>query len=77
MGFGDAKLVLGIGWLLGISKGILALLVSFWLGAAVGILLLIFLKKRYNMKSRIAFGPFLVFGTVIAFFFDIGVKLIL
>lgn len=69
MGFGDAKLALGIGWLLGLIKGILALLLSFWLGAVVGIFLLFFLKDKYNIKSKIAFGPFLILGALLAFFF--------
>jgi leader peptidase (prepilin peptidase) / N-methyltransferase len=68
MGFGDAKLALGIGWLLGLSKGIVALLLSFWTGALAGIFLLFFFKKEYNLKSRIPFGPFLVLGAIIAFF---------
>ncbi|MBU4223851.1 prepilin peptidase [Patescibacteria group bacterium] len=69
MGLGDAKLALGIGWLLGFSKGLLALMLAFWIGAAVGIFLLIFFKKSYNIKSKLAFGPFLVLGTLIAFLF--------
>jgi prepilin signal peptidase PulO-like enzyme (type II secretory pathway) len=78
MGLGDAKLALGIGWLLGLSKGILALLFSFWTGALVGIFLLFFFKKEYNMKSRIPFGPFLILGAIIAFFFgDVIIKLII
>lgn len=78
MGFGDAKLALGIGWLLGLEKGITAVLLSFWLGAIAGIFLLIFLKNRYNIKSRIAFGPFLVLGTLVSFFWgEILIKLFL
>jgi leader peptidase (prepilin peptidase)/N-methyltransferase len=69
MGLGDAKLALGIGWLFGFSKGITALLLAFWIGAAVGIFLLIFFKKSYNIKSKLAFGPFLALGTLIAFLF--------
>ncbi len=68
MGFGDAKLALGIGFFLGLAKGAAAILVSFWSGAILGVLLLMAAKKRYNMRSRIAFGPFLVLGTAIAFF---------
>ncbi|MCX6731695.1 MAG: prepilin peptidase [Candidatus Parcubacteria bacterium] len=76
MGLGDAKLSLGIGWLLGLFKGILALLFSFWTGALVGIFLLFFFKKEYNLKSRIPFGPFLIWGIIIAFFFgDAIIKL--
>ena len=78
MGLGDAKLSLGIGWLLGLFKGILALLLSFWTGALVSIFLLFFFKKEYNLKSRIPFGPFLVLGTIIAFFWgDAIIKIIL
>lgn len=69
MGLGDAKLALGIGFLLGLSKGILASLLAFWIGAVVGILLLIFQKTKYNMKSAIPFGSFLALGTLIAFLF--------
>jgi len=77
MGLGDAKLSLGISWLLGVFKGILALLLSFWTGALVGIFLLFFFKKEYNLKSRIPFGPFLVLGIIIAFLFgDVIIKLI-
>ncbi|MBU4477315.1 prepilin peptidase [Candidatus Parcubacteria bacterium] len=69
MGLGDAKLALGIGWLLGFSKGLPALMLAFWIGAAVGIFLLFFFKKSYNIKSKLAFGPFLALGTLIAFLF--------
>lgn len=69
MGLGDAKLALGIGWLLGFSKGMVALLFSFWIGAVVSIFLLFLDRKRYNLKSRIAFGPFLILGIIIAFLF--------
>ena len=73
MGFGDAKLALGIGFLLGPAKGTTAFLLSFWLGSIIGISLLFLAKKKYNMKSKIAFGPFLILGTFIAFFLDKGI----
>lgn len=41
MGFGDVKLALGIGWLLGISSGITALFLAFILGAIVSVVLLL------------------------------------
>jgi leader peptidase (prepilin peptidase)/N-methyltransferase len=40
LGLADAKLALGLGWLLGITKGITALIVGFWIGGIIGILLL-------------------------------------
>jgi prepilin signal peptidase PulO-like enzyme (type II secretory pathway) len=59
MGFGDVKLMLGIGWLTGLMLGISTLILSFWIGGIVG-LFLIGLTKRYGMKSEVPFGPFLI-----------------
>ena len=74
MGFGDAKLALGIGWLLGITKGIVAITLAFWIGAIVGVLLIYLNKSKYGLKSSIAFGPFMILGTAISFFW--GEKII-
>lgn len=64
MGFGDVKLVPALVLFLGSSKGVLAILLSFWIGAIVGILLL--LGKKVGRKSEIPFGPFLALGAFIA-----------
>jgi len=40
MGFGDVKFALGMGWLLGIYYGYLALMYSFVLGALIGVVLI-------------------------------------
>lgn len=69
MGFGDAKLALGIGWLLGLANGAAAVTLAFWIGAIAGGLLMLLSRKKYSIKSNIAFGPFLVIGAVIAFLF--------
>ena len=74
MGFGDAKLALGIGWLLGITKGIVAITLAFWIGAIVGVLLIYLNKNKYGLKSSIAFGPFMILGTAVSFFW--GEKII-
>ena len=74
MGFGDAKLALGIGWLLGTTKGITAITLAFWIGAIVGVALLYFSKNKYGLKSSVAFGPFMILGTAISFFW--GEKII-
>lgn len=68
MGLGDAKLVLGMGFFLGFTKMLTALLFSFWTGALVGICLLFFFPKQTTMKSEIPFAPFLVFGTLLSYF---------
>lgn len=59
MGFGDVKLMLGIGWLTGLAAGISVLILSFWIGGIVG-LFLIGSSRRYGMKSEVPFGPFLI-----------------
>ncbi len=71
MGFGDAKLSLGLGWMLGLSSGLSALVLAFWAGALLGILLLIF-SKKYGAKSQIPFAPFLVIGAFLVFIFSIN-----
>ena len=68
VGFGDAKLALGIGWLLGMTKGITAITLAFWIGAIVGVALIYLSKNKYGIKSAIAFGPFMILGTIISFF---------
>jgi len=66
MGFGDVKLSFTMGLLLGVPLGLLAIYIGFFIGAFIGLILMVVGKKR--LKSKIAFGPFLVAGTVIALF---------
>lgn len=70
MGLGDAKLALGLGWLLGFSRVLSGTVVAFWAGAIVGVFLLA-LSKKHGMKSEIPFAPFLVLGALIAFLFEL------
>lgn len=72
MGMGDAKLILGLGWLLGASAGLLGVFFAFWIGAIVSILLLLIKGRKYTMKSQIPFGPFLVLGAFIVFTFGLS-----
>ena len=69
MGLGDAKLMVGMGWLLGLSAGVTALLFAFWIGAAFSVVLLVAAtlsrKGKISMKTAIPFGPFLALGTII------------
>jgi len=67
MGLGDVYLAAIIGFLLGWKEGFLAIYIAFITGAIIG-LILIFLNKK-KIKSKIAFGPFIVIGTVVMLFY--------
>jgi len=66
MGVGDVKLVLFMGLFLGFPSILVALFFAFFLGAIIGIGLILTGKK--TLKSEVPFGPFLVTGTFIALF---------
>lgn len=70
MGLGDAKLAIGLGFLLGLGKLLSAAVIAFWSGAIIGVFLIL-VKKIGGMKSEIPFAPFLVLGTFIAFVFEL------
>lgn len=76
MGLGDAKLALGMGFLLGISSGIAAIMLAFWIGAIVGVILLLLPRRARTMKSELPFAPFLVLGTALAFFYHIDLAVL-
>lgn len=63
MGFGDVKLAVLMGLLLGLPDVLVALFLAFFFGAIIGVILMIFEKK--SLKSEIPFGPFLIAGVFI------------
>ncbi|TSC87423.1 MAG: Uncharacterized protein G01um10147_600 [Microgenomates group bacterium Gr01-1014_7] len=67
MGGGDVKLGALMGLVLGFPNSILALMVAFLSGAIISLILIFGGKK--HLKSAIPFGPFLVFGSLVALFF--------
>lgn len=67
MGMGDVKLAIFMGLFLGPEKTILALYMAFIVGAIWGIIFMIF--KKANRKSQIPFGPFMIFGFLISWWF--------
>lgn len=71
MGLGDAKLAIGLGWLFGIYSAFSGIVIAFWIGAIVGIMLIIF-SKKYGMKSEIPLAPYLVLGTLLVFLFNLS-----
>jgi leader peptidase (prepilin peptidase)/N-methyltransferase len=70
MGFGDAKLVLGLGFFLGFPNALWATVLAFWIGGFVGIVLLLVRAGKATMKSELPFAPFLVLGTLLSFFIN-------
>ena len=66
IGFGDVKLAGAIGLFLGFKLTILAILLAFFSGAIIGLLLIALGKK--TMKDPIPFGPFLAFGAITSLF---------
>ncbi|MFA6437638.1 MAG: prepilin peptidase [Candidatus Paceibacterota bacterium] len=62
MGIGDMKLAFFMGLVLG-EKLLIALYFAFVVGALVGIILILFKKKKLN--SMVPFGPFLVVATIL------------
>lgn len=66
MGYGDIILAALLGLWLGYPGILIALVLAFYLGAIIGILLIVW--RRYKLKQAIAFGPFLIAGAVITYF---------
>lgn len=73
MGFGDAKLMLGIGWVLGISGGINAIVLAFWIAAVVSVVWLFVTYKRFKPGTEIPFGPYLILSMYLVLLFNIQV----
>ncbi len=67
MGFGDVKLAFAIGLLLGFPRVLISFYLSFLTGAVVGSILI--LIKRAKFGKPIPFGPYLVFGLMVALLF--------
>jgi len=79
MGFGDAKLGLSVGLLLGAAAGFSAIVLSFWIGAVVGVGVIFFSRlpplsqkvKGITIKSAIPFAPFIILGAWVAAVFKL------
>jgi prepilin signal peptidase PulO-like enzyme (type II secretory pathway) len=78
IGLGDGKLVIGFGWMLGFGLGVSAVVLAFWIGAAVVVLSIAIARlkiggKQLTMKSEIPFAPFLILGFALVYFFGVDV----
>lgn len=73
MGLGDAKLALGVGFLLGWPGALSAIIFAFWSGALVGVLLILLKATKISLKSELPFAPFIVLGLLLNFFFNLNV----
>jgi prepilin signal peptidase PulO-like enzyme (type II secretory pathway) len=71
MGGGDVKLGFLMGLVLGFPEILLALFIAFISGAVVGILLILLHRKK--MQSMVPFGPFLILGFLVSYFFGAGI----
>jgi len=86
IGFGDVKLVFPLGLAVGYQSVFSMIVLSFWIGAIVGIILLgiqklrkrgqphlRFLPEELTIKSAVPFAPFLILGCLSVLFFEIDV----
>jgi prepilin signal peptidase PulO-like enzyme (type II secretory pathway) len=73
MGLGDAKLMLGLGWMLGPSLGLATIILAFWIGAVISLLIMFFSRQKMTMKTEIPFAPFLIISALIVFLFSLDI----
>lgn len=73
MGLGDAKLVLGIGWTLGLSAGVSAIALAFWIGAIISVFWMAVIFRKFKTHYEIPFGPYLILGMYIVLLFGVRV----
>lgn len=86
LGFGDVKLVFPLSVLVGFEQVFSMVILSFWVGAAIGLTLLglqhfkkrgkphlLFLSRELTIKSAVPFAPFLIIGFWLEIFFAFDV----
>lgn len=72
MGFGDVKLMVGLGLLNSLPQGLSGFVFAFWIGAVFSLIHLGYSRlrrssKKITMKTEIPFAPFLILGSILAF----------
>ncbi|MES2931570.1 MAG: prepilin peptidase [Patescibacteria group bacterium] len=68
MGLGDSPVALALSLLTGGSLAIAGVLFSFWIGAVIGMAILVSRPKGHRMGIEVPFVPFLAAGYVLAYF---------
>jgi leader peptidase (prepilin peptidase) / N-methyltransferase len=68
MGFGDIKLMASLGLLFGFKSILVITLISFFLGAIIGGILIIINRKKFD--NYMPFGPFIVISTILIIFIN-------
>jgi leader peptidase (prepilin peptidase) / N-methyltransferase len=89
IGLGDAKLALPLGIIAGVGSVLSMVVLSFWIGAGISLLLLgmtwllkkgktvlHFLPGELTMKSEVPFAPFLILGFLLAHLFHADIFVI-
>jgi len=71
MGFGDAKLALSIGFLLGTAESLSAAVLAFWIGTLAVFASFLLVRKKLTMKTEIPFAPFLILGAWLSLMFHL------
>ena len=73
MGFGDAKLALGIGWTLGFVAAVSAIVLAFWIGAVISVIWMLAVFHRVKGRYEIPFAPYLILGMYIVLIWGVNV----
>lgn len=87
IGYGDAKLALPLGYLLGLVGAFSMIVLSFWIGAVISLLLILvgkirqkrgqsslrFLAAPLTIKSEVPFAPFLIIAFLLVYLFGVDV----
>lgn len=90
IGFGDVKLVIPLALMVGASSVFSLVVLSFWVGAIVGLLILGYqkvrergqphlrlLSRQLTMKSAVPFAPFLIVAYLLVYMYQIDVVALL
>lgn len=90
IGFGDVKLVIPLALAVGYGQVFSMLVLSFWIGAIIGVAIMLwqkvqqkrkrhlrFLSTALTLKSAVPFAPFLILGFLASYFFQIDVVALL